>query len=88
MIQEIITYIIVGGAVFYAVLKIFQKSGIKKKTVKKINKVDYKNENFTMQHNCSDCSAECMLRNATKPMIEKNKELCHEIEIRQKLQKF
>lgn len=85
MIQEIVTYIIVGVAVFYALLKIFQKTGIRKKTVKSVNKVNYKKENFTVQHNCSDCSAECMLRNASKPVIEKNKELCHEIEIRQKL---
>ncbi len=85
MIQEIITYLIVGAAVFYAVLKIFRKTGVKKKTVKKVSMVDYKKESFTLQHNCSDCSAECMLRNATKPMIERNKELCREIEIRQKL---
>lgn len=80
--QEIITFIIVGAAVIYAAIRIFRKTGVKKKTVKKIN---YKKENFTLQHNCSDCSAECMLRNSTKPIIEKNKELCHEIEIRQKL---
>jgi hypothetical protein len=38
-----------------------------------------------MVHNCSDCSAECMLRNEPKLKITKNKELCHEIELRQKL---
>jgi len=80
--QEIITYMIIGAAVALAISKVVQKFGLKKKAQ---NKIDYRKENFTMQHNCSDCSAECMLRNASKPIIEKNKELCKEIEIRQKL---
>jgi hypothetical protein len=82
MIQEIITYMIIGAAIALAISKIIGK--IKgRKTPKK--KVSFKNETFTMQHNCSDCSAECMLRNASKLTVEKNKELCQEIEIRQKL---
>lgn len=73
---------IIGAAIALAISKIIGK--IKgRKTPKK--KVSFKNETFTMQHNCSDCSAECMLRNASKLTVEKNKELCQEIEIRQKL---
>lgn len=77
MIQEIITYMIVGAAVALAVSR-----GIKKirgkKTPKK--KVDFQNDSFAMQHNCSDCSAECMLRNATKPVMKENIDLCNKIE--------
>jgi hypothetical protein len=82
MIQEIITYMIIGAAIALAISKAIVKIKGKKRPRKK---VDFKRDNFTLQHNCSDCSAECMLRNASKPLIEKNKELCKEIEIRQKL---
>ena len=73
---------IIGAAIALAISKITGK--IKgRKTLQK--KVDFQKETFTMEHNCSDCSAECMLRNASKMTVEKNKELCREIEIRQKL---
>jgi hypothetical protein len=82
MIQEIITFVIIGAAVAWAISKSISKIKGKKRPHKKS---DFKKETFTMQHNCSDCSAECMLRNAPKLTIDKNKELCREIEIRQKL---
>jgi hypothetical protein len=82
MIQEIITYMIVGAAIALAIMQVVGKIRGKKRTEKKI---DYQKETFTYQHDCSDCSAECMLRDAAKPVIEKNKKLCGEIEIRQKL---
>ena len=82
MIQEIITYLIIGAAIALAISKIIGK--IKGRKSPKM-KVDFQKETFTMQHNCSDCSAECMLRNSSKLTVEKNKELCREIEIRQKL---
>lgn len=82
MIQEIITYIIVAAAVVFAFLKVFKKPG--KKRNPSVSK-NLQKEKFTMQHNCDDCSAECMLRNASKPMLEKNKDLCREIELKQKL---
>jgi hypothetical protein len=82
MIQEIITFMIIGAAVALAISKSAGKLKWKKHTEKK---PDFKKETFTMQHNCSECSAECMLRNSPKLTIEKNKELCREIEIRQKL---
>ena len=82
MIQEIITYIIIGSAIALAISKAFSKIKGKKSPQKKVN---FQKDTFSMQHNCSDCSAECMLRNSSKLTIEKNKELCKEIEIRQKL---
>lgn len=80
MAQEIITYIIVCVAVAMAISKTFKKL-IKPK--KKVKKIDFQNETISMQHNCSDCSAECMLRNSVKPITETtNKELCKKIEIK------
>jgi uncharacterized membrane protein YraQ (UPF0718 family) len=81
MIQEIITYMIIGAAVALAISKMINKTGIRKNRGKK---TDYKSVSINVQHNCSDCSAECMLRDSAKPVIEKNKELCKEIELRQK----
>ena len=72
---------IIGAAVAWAIAKSIGKIKGKKRSLKK---TDFKKETFAMQHNCSDCSAECMLRNAPKLTIDKNKELCHEIELRQK----
>jgi hypothetical protein len=82
MIQEIITYMIIGAAVALAISGTFKKIRRKGSPEKK---VDYQKDTFSMQHNCSDCSAECMLRNTAKPVMEKNKELCNKIEMRQKL---
>lgn len=79
MIQEIITFIIVGAAVVLAISKAIKKMSVKKKSVKK---VDFKKDTIKMQHNCSDCSAECMLRNSIKPVTEDNNELCKSIEIK------
>jgi hypothetical protein len=82
MVQEIITFMIIGAAVALAISEII------KKTVKRKNpgkKVDFNNEFIPLEHNCPDCSAECMLRDAAKPVIEKNKELCKKIESSQKL---
>ena len=78
MFQEIITYMIIGAAIAMAISKMIKKLKGKKKLPKK---VDSEKETFSMQHNCLDCSAECMLRNATKPIIEHNKDLCEKIEI-------
>ena len=80
MIQEIIAYLIIGAAIALAVSKMVRKLNPKKKIV---SKMDFKKETFSMQHNCSDCSAECMLRNAVKPLDEKNNNLCKSIEIKQ-----
>ena len=82
MIQEIITYMIIGAAIALAISRALNKFRRKKVPEKKIN---YQKESFTVQHNCSDCSAECMLRNASRPVIKENAELCIKIENQSKL---
>ena len=82
MIQEIITFAIVGAAVVYALSGIIKKPFRKKKPGLK---ADLKKESFTMQHNCAGCSAECMLRNSVKPLKGASADLCKQIEIKQKL---
>lgn len=74
MIQEIITYMIIGAAIAMAVSRIINKFKGKKRPEKK---VDFKTESFALHHDCSDCSAECMLRNAAKPVIKENIDLCN-----------
>ena len=80
MVQEIITYIIIGAAVALAILKTVKKLKGKNPHSKKTN---FQKDSFSMQHNCSDCSAECMLRNEVKSIKEKNKDLCAKIELHQ-----
>lgn len=82
MIQEIITYMIIGAAITLAISMAVKKFRGKRKPAKKI---DFKKETISMHHDCSDCSAECMLRNVVKPEIKKNIELCNKIEIKSKL---
>ncbi len=71
MLQELITYLIVGIAVYLSISKVLKR--FKKK---KPQKIDFKNETFSLDHNCSACSADCSLRNQPKQVIEQNKELC------------
>lgn len=78
MLQEIITYMIIGSAVTLAFIKIKKKLAGKKKK----QKINYKNDSFSMQHDCSSCSAECMLRDVAAPAIQSNKEICKKIEIK------
>jgi len=73
---------IIGAAVALAFSKTIQKFGLKKKPKRKIN---FQKENFTMQHNCSDCSAECMLRNAVKPVTNENLDFCKKVEDQKEL---
>lgn len=82
MFQEVITYMIIGAAVAMAVSQAFRKFAKKKRPEKVI---DYKNESFTIQHNCTDCSAECMLRDTAMPIKKENIELCKKIENQKRL---
>lgn len=77
MIQEIITYMIIGGAVTLAFIKIKNKLAGKKRK----QKINFKKDTFSMEHDCSSCSAECMLRDAA-PTIQTNKNTCNTIEIK------
>jgi hypothetical protein len=77
MIQEIITFLIVGTAVVYALSGLLKKPHRRQKSVAK---TDFKKESFAMQHNCSGCSADCMMRNTVKPLNGTNANLCKQIE--------
>jgi hypothetical protein len=72
MIQEIITYLIIAAAFFMAGWKISNK--LRRKKRKK--NVDFKNDKITLQHNCSDCAAECILRDASTSYIKSNADTC------------
>lgn len=82
MIQEVLTYMIIGAAIAMAVSQIIKKFRVKKTPEKKIN---YQKEKFSYHHDCSDCSAECMLRDASKSVIKENAELCNKIESQSRL---
>jgi DNA polymerase II small subunit/DNA polymerase delta subunit B len=76
MVQEIITYLIIGAAIALAISKAINKFRVKRKVAKK---VDFKKDKISMHHDCSDCSAECMLRDSVKPMIKSNVDQCDKI---------
>ena len=81
MTQEIITYIIVLVAIVLALWKMYIKLSGKKKKKKEI-----KNKNTdTSIHNCSDCIAECSLRDAAPILIKENEELCETTVIKAKV---
>ena len=78
MAQEIITYVIVAFAVLFVVSKTIKRLKGKKKRVK----ADGLKFPPTNNHvDCSDCAAECMLRDATKITIDNDKDLCEKIEV-------
>lgn len=71
MLQEIITYIIVGAAIALAAAKV-----LKRFRKKKPQKVSFKNATMAAEHNCSECAAECLLRDLPKRTINKSQEIC------------
>lgn len=72
MVQEVITYLIIAAAFLFAGWKIYKK--FRKKKPKK--QADIKSSKISMQHNCSDCVAECILRDAPSSHIINNAEKC------------
>jgi len=80
MLQEIITYMIIGSAVTIAFLK-FAKRFARKKPIKNDASMQVTNH----AHNCSDCSAECQLRDLPRVIIEKRNEECIKVEKKSKL---
>lgn len=78
MIQEIITYIIVATAICIAIIKIRKKF-----TKKHVGKKPSNNSKFS-QHNCSECSADCMLRNTINPENLKEVKICRDTKITSK----
>jgi hypothetical protein len=75
MLQEIITYMIIGSAATIAILQL-----TKRFREKKPKKVDFLNKNMKMGHNCTECAAECMLRDMPKRMVEKSSDFCNKEE--------
>ena len=72
---------IIGAAITITVMKTVNKFSRKRKK----KRINFKNESFQMEHNCSDCSADCMLRDAINtPVNAKNDSLCKKIEIKSK----
>ena len=77
MIQEIITYLIIGIAVSIA----FYKIGMKFRKAKKTSAKQTGTTN--LEHNCADCVAECMLRDSMKPIDGNDLNLCKKTEIKE-----
>mgnify|MGYP006902140671 CR=1 FL=1 len=73
MVQEIITYLLVAAAFIFAGWKMVNK--FRKKKSKK--KTDYKSGKISMEHNCSDCAAECILRDASTSYIKSDAKTCN-----------
>ena len=81
MLQEIITYMIIGSAVTLAVLKMSKRLLPKKKRPTAKKTIDP----AKMQvHNCAECSAECQLRDLPKFVIQKNIDECVQVEKKSK----
>lgn len=79
--QEALTYLIIGSAVTIVILKLIKQFAPKKK-----KKVDYNNLQLSNKnHNCSECSAECLLRDIPKQVKEINTDVCHKVEEKSKL---
>ncbi len=72
MLQEILTYLIILIAVGTALWRIYKTLSVKKK--KKVT--DFKKETFTLQHDCSDCAANCSIRDAVPKVKQENAEVC------------
>jgi hypothetical protein len=72
MVQEIITYLIVASAIGLAVYKIYNK--LKRK--KPVQSANIKIESPATHSACSDCLAECVLRNTPEAFKNENTLLC------------
>ena len=66
---------IIGAAITVAFYKLKKKFGEKKKPA------NTQNNTNPSQHNCADCSAECILRNSIKPTEASDNYLCKKTEI-------
>ena len=80
MLQEIITYMIIGSAVTLTILKFIKRFGRKKP-----NKSSAESVNKGHVHNCGECSAECQLRDLPQAIIQKNLDECIQVENKSKL---
>lgn len=78
MIQEIITYMILGAAITMAIVKMSNKFWRKKS--RKSNS-DSNNKKSSSLPNCSACTAECVMRNSSPQTTQYNKDLCDKIKL-------
>jgi hypothetical protein len=72
MLQEILTYLIIAFAAGTAIWKLYITLSVKKRS----KKTDFTKEKFTLQHDCSDCAADCSIRNAAPRIIQENAKIC------------
>jgi hypothetical protein len=72
MFQEVITYIIIAVAIVVAILKLYRTLAVKKRN----KKVNFKNETSPLEHICSDCIADCNIRDASITVRKENSGLC------------
>ena len=79
IIQEILTYLIITVAVAISIRKTVKK--FKKKNKKAIT-LNIKNETLPDEHNCSECSAECILRDTIQPEQKREGILCKKTNIK------
>jgi large-conductance mechanosensitive channel len=77
MIQEIITYAIVVFAVALTIQKTVKKFKKKKSVPSDEN---LKAETSNTQHKCSDCIAECVLRDSVSPALKTEDALCKKMD--------
>jgi hypothetical protein len=79
MLQEIITYIVIAVAVSIAVWKMYKTLSVKKKKPKQ-----HKKTTLSAPHNCSDCIADCSLRDAVPIVRQENEEICETTVVKKK----
>ncbi len=76
MIQDIITYMIIGSAITLAIIKVRNRFWRKKR---KRSSSGSKNEKPSSS-SCSNCVADCVIRDVSQQSIQYNNDLCNKIE--------
>jgi len=76
MIQEIITYMILGAAITLATIKVKNRFWHRKSKISNQN-----NEKSSSLPNCSNCSAECVMRDISPQSNQYNKDLCNKVKL-------
>jgi len=78
MIQEIVTFVIIAFALVIAVRKTIKKFRKKKRSSVNSNP---QNEINNLEHKCSDCLAECMLRDTVSSGQQTEEAFCKKIDV-------
>ena len=77
MIQEIITYMILGSAITLAIIKVRNRFWRKKR---ELSSPDSNSKKTTLSSHCSNCVADCTMRDVSQQSIQYNNDLCNKIE--------